>query len=83
MLCLLCQQLFVYYFMFFGIHYNCPMLLSEFQIIKCDYIVSICILEGTDTIASGIRCYISSPDEVSECLEYQLCVKGSVLPYVY
>jgi len=31
--------------------------LSEIQITKCEITVSVCILEGTDSIASGFRDY--------------------------
>jgi len=53
--------------------------LSDVQITKCEITVSVCILEGTDSRASGIRGYcISSSAEISGFLEFQLHVEGII-----
>jgi hypothetical protein len=50
---LLYQQLLVYLFWVVS-HYNSSVGLSEMQITNCEITVSVCIMEGTDTRASGI-----------------------------
>jgi hypothetical protein len=51
------------------------------QIAKYEISVPVCIIEGTDSRASGIRGLYCAPAEVSGFLVYQFHIKGIVLYY--